>query len=201
MTATGTAALPCQWQLFLKMASHMPRLAPDQRDQLVLANMPRLTQRKDQLSSLDIKTPMLASQCLQLSMEVALLLQSPPSLFQLMVLLCCLAGFAVAQCINQHSSPSLSSPSPPFASGSPGGSGSTSHCDSGGSSSAPSATQSPAGIGHETWGDFGRPFGTLGPLVLTMTSDPQLLFMVSGSYCHSVVLFMVEQDGIIYQLH
>ncbi|XP_052050057.1 protein CLEC16A isoform X7 [Apodemus sylvaticus] len=53
-------------------------------------------------------------------------------------------GFAVAQCINQHSSPSLSSPSPPFASGSPGGSGSTSHCDSGGSSSAPSATQSPA---------------------------------------------------------
>ncbi|XP_031218332.1 protein CLEC16A isoform X3 [Mastomys coucha] len=53
-------------------------------------------------------------------------------------------GFAVAQCINQHSSPSLSSPSPPFASGSPGGSGSTSHCDSGGSSSAPSAAQSPA---------------------------------------------------------
>ncbi|XP_076793544.1 protein CLEC16A isoform X5 [Arvicanthis niloticus] len=53
-------------------------------------------------------------------------------------------GFAVAQCINQHSSPSLSSPSPPFASGSPGGSGSTSHCDSGGSSSVPSATQSPA---------------------------------------------------------
>ncbi|GAB1300000.1 Protein CLEC16A [Apodemus speciosus] len=53
-------------------------------------------------------------------------------------------GFAVAQCINQHSSPSLSSPSPPFTSGSPGGSGSTSHCDSGGSSSAPSATQSPA---------------------------------------------------------
>uniref|UniRef100_A0A8I6A199 C-type lectin domain containing 16A n=1 Tax=Rattus norvegicus TaxID=10116 RepID=A0A8I6A199_RAT len=61
-------------------------------------------------------------------------------------------GFAVAQCINQHSSPSLSSPSPPFASGSPGGSGSTSHCDSGGSSSAPSATQSPAGIGRGTWG-------------------------------------------------
>lgn len=53
-------------------------------------------------------------------------------------------GFAVAQCINQHSSPSLSSPSPPSASGSPGGSGSTSHCDSGGSSSTPSATQSPA---------------------------------------------------------
>lgn len=50
-------------------------------------------------------------------------------------------GFAVAQCINQHSSPSLSSPS---ASGSP--SGSTSHCDSGGasSSSTPSATQSPS---------------------------------------------------------
>nr|XP_055197031.1 protein CLEC16A isoform X3 [Nyctereutes procyonoides] len=52
-----------------------------------------------------------------------------------------IAGFAVAQCINQHSSPSLSSPS---ASGSP--SGSTSHCDSGGasSSSTPSATQSPS---------------------------------------------------------
>ncbi|XP_051024099.1 protein CLEC16A isoform X8 [Acomys russatus] len=53
-------------------------------------------------------------------------------------------GFAVAQCINQHSSPSLSSPSPPSASGSPSGSGNTSHYDSGGSSSAPSATQSPA---------------------------------------------------------
>uniref|UniRef100_A0A9L0TFX6 C-type lectin domain containing 16A n=1 Tax=Equus caballus TaxID=9796 RepID=A0A9L0TFX6_HORSE len=54
-------------------------------------------------------------------------------------------GFAVAQCINQHSSPSLSSPSP-SASGSPSGSGSTSHCDSGGasSSSTPSATQSPS---------------------------------------------------------
>ncbi|KAK7825841.1 hypothetical protein U0070_008597, partial [Myodes glareolus] len=61
-----------------------------------------------------------------------------------LVAYCCLAGFAVAQCINQHSSPSLSSPSPPSASGSPGGSGSTSHCDSGGSSSTPSATQSPA---------------------------------------------------------
>ncbi|XP_027626866.1 protein CLEC16A isoform X4 [Tupaia chinensis] len=55
-------------------------------------------------------------------------------------------GFAVAQCINQHSSPSLSSPSPPSASGSPSGRGSTSHCDSGGasSSSTPSAAQSPA---------------------------------------------------------
>uniref|UniRef100_A0A8C5YWG3 CLEC16A/TT9 C-terminal domain-containing protein n=1 Tax=Marmota marmota marmota TaxID=9994 RepID=A0A8C5YWG3_MARMA len=53
-------------------------------------------------------------------------------------------GFAVAQCINQHSSPSLSSPSPPSASGSPSGSGNTSHCDSGGSSSTPSAAQSPA---------------------------------------------------------
>ncbi|XP_059011086.1 protein CLEC16A isoform X3 [Mustela lutreola] len=52
-------------------------------------------------------------------------------------------GFAVAQCINQHSSPSLSSAS---ASGSPSGSGSASHCDSGGtsSSSTPSATQSPS---------------------------------------------------------
>uniref|UniRef100_A0A452S4I6 C-type lectin domain containing 16A n=1 Tax=Ursus americanus TaxID=9643 RepID=A0A452S4I6_URSAM len=52
-------------------------------------------------------------------------------------------GFAVAQCINQHSSPSLSSPS---ASGSPSGSGSTSHCESAGtsSSSTPSATQSPS---------------------------------------------------------
>uniref|UniRef100_A0A8C6RT56 C-type lectin domain family 16, member A n=1 Tax=Nannospalax galili TaxID=1026970 RepID=A0A8C6RT56_NANGA len=52
-------------------------------------------------------------------------------------------GFAVAQCINQHSSPSLSSPSPPSASGSPSCSGTTSHCDSG-SSSTPSAAQSPA---------------------------------------------------------
>ncbi|XP_044090016.1 protein CLEC16A isoform X5 [Neovison vison] len=54
-----------------------------------------------------------------------------------------IAGFAVAQCINQHSSPSLSSTS---ASGSPSGSGSASHCDSGGtsSSSTPSATQSPS---------------------------------------------------------
>uniref|UniRef100_A0A2K5TX61 C-type lectin domain containing 16A n=1 Tax=Macaca fascicularis TaxID=9541 RepID=A0A2K5TX61_MACFA len=57
-----------------------------------------------------------------------------------------IAGFAVAQCINQHSSPSLSSQSPPSASGSPSGSGSTSHCDSGGtsSSSTPSTAQSPA---------------------------------------------------------
>ncbi|XP_073070857.1 protein CLEC16A isoform X4 [Manis javanica] len=54
-------------------------------------------------------------------------------------------GFAVAQCINQHSSSSLSSPSP-STSGSPGGSGSTSRGDSGGasSSSTPSATQSPS---------------------------------------------------------
>ncbi|XP_077930927.1 protein CLEC16A isoform X6 [Halichoerus grypus] len=55
-----------------------------------------------------------------------------------------IAGFAVAQCINQHSLPSLSSPS--AGGGSPSGSGSTSHCDSGGtsSSSTPSATQSPS---------------------------------------------------------
>ncbi|XP_069343025.1 protein CLEC16A isoform X3 [Eulemur rufifrons] len=55
-------------------------------------------------------------------------------------------GFAVAQCINQHSSPTLSSQSPPSASGSPSDSGSTSHCDSGGasSSSTPSVAQSPA---------------------------------------------------------
>ncbi|XP_054945715.1 protein CLEC16A-like [Physeter macrocephalus] len=54
-------------------------------------------------------------------------------------------GFAVAQCMNQHSSSSLSSPSP-SASGSPSVSGSASHCDSGGarSSSSPSAAQSPA---------------------------------------------------------
>ncbi|XP_076997917.1 protein CLEC16A isoform X3 [Tamandua tetradactyla] len=47
-------------------------------------------------------------------------------------------GFAVAQCLNQHSSPPLSSPSPPSASGSTG------HCDSGGASSAstPSTAQS-----------------------------------------------------------
>ncbi|XP_075420405.1 protein CLEC16A isoform X4 [Tenrec ecaudatus] len=52
-------------------------------------------------------------------------------------------GFAVAQCINQHSSPPLSSPSPPATSGSP--SGSTSHCDSasGSLSSTPSTAQSP----------------------------------------------------------
>ncbi|XP_064448619.1 protein CLEC16A isoform X8 [Mirounga angustirostris] len=55
-----------------------------------------------------------------------------------------IAGFAVAQCINQHSLPSLSSPS--AGGGSPSGSASTSHCDSGGtsSSSTPSATQSPS---------------------------------------------------------
>ncbi|XP_057343568.1 protein CLEC16A isoform X3 [Manis pentadactyla] len=54
-------------------------------------------------------------------------------------------GFAVAQCINQHSLSSLSSPSP-STSGSPGGSGSTSRGDSGGasSSSTPSAAQSPS---------------------------------------------------------
>lgn len=54
-------------------------------------------------------------------------------------------GFAVAQCINQHSSPSLSSPSA-SASGSPSGSASSSHCDSGGasSSSTPSVAQSPS---------------------------------------------------------
>lgn len=53
--------------------------------------------------------------------------------------------FAVAQCINQHSSPSLSSPSP-SASGSPSGSASSSHCDSGAasSSSTPSVAQSPS---------------------------------------------------------
>ncbi|KAM6156273.1 protein CLEC16A isoform 2-T2 [Rhynchocyon petersi] len=53
-------------------------------------------------------------------------------------------GFAVAQCINQHSSPPLASPSPPSTSGSP--SGSTSHCDSAGPSlsSTPSAAQSPS---------------------------------------------------------
>ncbi|XP_023363332.1 protein CLEC16A isoform X4 [Otolemur garnettii] len=55
-------------------------------------------------------------------------------------------GFAVAQCINQHSSPTMTSQSPPSASGSPSGSGSTSHCDSGGasSSSTSSTAQSPA---------------------------------------------------------
>nr|XP_045017400.1 protein CLEC16A isoform X5 [Jaculus jaculus] len=47
-------------------------------------------------------------------------------------------GFAVAQCINQHSSPSLSPPSPPSTSTSTG------RCDSGASSSTPSAAQSPA---------------------------------------------------------
>ncbi|XP_055963386.1 protein CLEC16A [Sorex fumeus] len=54
-------------------------------------------------------------------------------------------GFAVAQCLNQQSI----STSPPSASGSPGSSGTTSHCDSGGpsSSSTPSATQSPSDEG------------------------------------------------------
>ncbi|XP_007937922.1 protein CLEC16A [Orycteropus afer afer] len=55
-------------------------------------------------------------------------------------------GFAVAQCINQHSSPPLSSPSPPSTSGTPSGSGTTSHCDSAGVSlsSTPSVAQSPS---------------------------------------------------------
>ncbi|XP_049624506.1 protein CLEC16A [Suncus etruscus] len=57
-------------------------------------------------------------------------------------------GFAVAQCMNQHSSSSLSSVSPPSASSSSNNSGATSHCDSGGASatSTPSVTQSPSGV-------------------------------------------------------
>ncbi|XP_066545457.1 protein CLEC16A isoform X4 [Amia ocellicauda] len=52
-------------------------------------------------------------------------------------------GFAVAQCINQHSPSPLSSPSPPS---SASGSGSTGHCDSVTAStiSTPSAAQSPS---------------------------------------------------------
>lgn len=90
---------------------------------------------------------------------------------------CCLAGFAVAQCINQHSSPSLSSPSPPSASGSPSGSGNTSHCDSGGSSSTPSAAQSPAGIDYVT--QRGRGFGE--PLVPRLHCDHR--YPVTVSQC------------------
>uniref|UniRef100_A0A5F8GB20 C-type lectin domain containing 16A n=1 Tax=Monodelphis domestica TaxID=13616 RepID=A0A5F8GB20_MONDO len=54
-------------------------------------------------------------------------------------------GFAVAQCINQHGSSPLSSPSPP-SSGSSSGSGSTGRCDSvaPSSTSTPSAAQSPS---------------------------------------------------------
>ncbi|XP_056662123.1 protein CLEC16A isoform X2 [Monodelphis domestica] len=56
-------------------------------------------------------------------------------------------GFAVAQCINQHGSSPLSSPSPP-SSGSSSGSGSTGRCDSvaPSSTSTPSAAQSPSDI-------------------------------------------------------
>lgn len=91
----------------------------------------------------------------------------------------CLAGFAVAQCINQHSSPSVSSPSP-SASGSPSGSGSSSHCDSGGasSSSTPSVAQSPSGIGHviQCGRDFGEPCNPLmpRPLIPSFSSLPCL---------------------------
>lgn len=85
----------------------------------------------------------------------------------------CLAGFAVAQCINQHSSPSLSSTS---ASGSPSGSGSASHCDSGGtsSSSTPSATQSPSGMGRVTRCGVGVAGGLRGTLrsLRAETADP-----------------------------
>lgn len=86
----------------------------------------------------------------------------------------CFAGFAVAQCINQHSSSSLSSPSP-SASGSPGGSGSTSHCDSGGasSSSTPSAAQSPTGIGRGTRCGGGRLEETLRPHPLRFLAAPR----------------------------
>ncbi|XP_051703387.1 protein CLEC16A isoform X2 [Oryctolagus cuniculus] len=85
-------------------------------------------------------------------------------------------GFAVAQCINQHSSPSLSSPSPPSASGSP--SGSTGHCDSGGasSSSTPSATQSPAGVAGK---DAGECSACRRPTVTAATG-----FSASNGSCH-----------------
>lgn len=105
----------------------------------------------------------------------------------------CLPGFAVAQCINQHSSPSLSSPSP-SASGSPSGSGSTSHCDSGGasSSSTPSATQSPSGIGHVTRAGGLR--GTLSSLNAE-TADPQLLLAtVLGDAATRGALCPLRQD-------
>ncbi|XP_076433971.1 protein CLEC16A isoform X3 [Peromyscus maniculatus bairdii] len=85
-------------------------------------------------------------------------------------------GFAVAQCINQHSSPSLSSPSPPSASGSPSSSGNTSHCDSGGSSSTPSATQSPAGVAGK---DAGECSACRRPTVTAATG-----FSASTSSCH-----------------
>ncbi|KAM6165676.1 protein CLEC16A isoform 2-T2 [Erethizon dorsatum] len=85
-------------------------------------------------------------------------------------------GFAVAQCINQHSSPSLPSPSPPSASGSPSGSGSTSHCDSGGSSSTPSAAQSPAGVAGK---DAGECSACRRPTVMVATG-----FSASNGSCH-----------------
>ncbi|XP_043828720.1 protein CLEC16A isoform X2 [Dromiciops gliroides] len=63
-------------------------------------------------------------------------------------------GFAVAQCINQHGSSPLSSPSPP-SSGSSSGSGSTGRCDSvaPSSTSTPSAAQSPSGLAGKDDGE------------------------------------------------
>ncbi|XP_012587406.1 PREDICTED: protein CLEC16A isoform X2 [Condylura cristata] len=81
-------------------------------------------------------------------------------------------GFAVAQCINQHSSPS-----PPSASGSPSGSGNTSHCDSGASSlSTPSASQSPTGVAGK---DAGECSACRRPTVTAATG-----FSASTGSCH-----------------
>lgn len=164
MITIDTTALPWpdQWQRFLKAASHLPRLAPTLRDQLILENMSRFTGDKSSPVVLTWRRGKSWPHSVSSSSWGQHPSAKPASTLLInLVAYCCLAGFAVAQCINQHSSPSLSSPSPPSASGSPGGSGSTSHCDSGGSSSTPSATQSPAGIGRGTWEALGGPLGTL----------------------------------------
>ncbi|XP_075420408.1 protein CLEC16A isoform X7 [Tenrec ecaudatus] len=85
-------------------------------------------------------------------------------------------GFAVAQCINQHSSPPLSSPSPPATSGSP--SGSTSHCDSasGSLSSTPSTAQSPPGVAGK---DAGACSACRKPTATAATG-----FSASSGSCH-----------------
>ncbi|XP_075420406.1 protein CLEC16A isoform X5 [Tenrec ecaudatus] len=87
-----------------------------------------------------------------------------------------IAGFAVAQCINQHSSPPLSSPSPPATSGSP--SGSTSHCDSasGSLSSTPSTAQSPPGVAGK---DAGACSACRKPTATAATG-----FSASSGSCH-----------------
>ncbi|XP_075623878.1 protein CLEC16A isoform X7 [Balearica regulorum gibbericeps] len=81
-------------------------------------------------------------------------------------------GFAVAQCINQHNSSPLSSPSPSS------GSGSTGRCDSvtASSTSTPSAAQSPSGLAGKDVG------GCLVCRRLTVTVDTG--FRSSSSSCN-----------------